>query len=69
MKLNLRIEIFKEDDQYGAIAPELNVSSFGDSPDEAKSSLEEAVELFLEECKSKGTLEEVLLEARFKDVR
>ncbi|MSQ15790.1 MAG: type II toxin-antitoxin system HicB family antitoxin [Dehalococcoidia bacterium] len=66
MQLNLRIEIFKEDDQYAAIAPELNVSSFGDSPDEAKSALAEAVELFLEECKRMGTLEDVLTEAGFK---
>ena len=66
MRLNFRIEIFKEDDQYVAIAPELNVSSFGDNPDEAKSSLAEAVGLFLEECKRMGTLEDVLTESRFK---
>lgn len=66
MQLNFRIEIFKEDDQYVAVAPELNVSSFGNNPDEAKSSLKEAVELFLEECKRMGTLEDVLTESGFK---
>lgn len=66
MQLNFRIEIFKEDDQYVAVAPELNVSSFGDTPEEAKVSLKEAVELFLEECKRMGTLEDVLTESGFK---
>ncbi len=66
MKLNFRIEIFKEDKQYVAIAPELNVSSFGSTKKEAKESLREAVELFLEECRRMGTLEDVLIEAGFK---
>lgn len=66
MKLDFRIEVFKEDDQYVALAPELNVSSFGSSQSEAKASLKEAVELFLEECRRMGTLEEVLSEAGFK---
>lgn len=66
MKLDFRIEIFKEGKQYVAIAPELNVSSFGDTPNEAKKSLKEAAELFLEECQKMGTLQEVLTEAGFK---
>lgn len=43
MKLDFRIEIFKEDGQFVAIAPELNVSSFGNTQKEAKDSLREAV--------------------------
>lgn len=66
MQLNFRIEIFKEGNQYVAVAPELNVSSFGNTKDEAKASLREAVELFLEECRRMSTLEEVLTEAGFK---
>ena len=66
MQLDFRIEIFKEGNQYVALAPELNVSSFGSSKDDAKTSLREAVELFLEECKRMGTLEDVLTEAGFK---
>ena len=66
MKLNFRIEIFKEGRQFVAVAPELNVSSFADTSEEAKSALREAVELFLEECKRMGTLDEVLSEAGFK---
>lgn len=66
MQFDFRIEIFKEDGQYVGVAPELNVSSFGDTKEEAKQSLKEAVELFLEECQRMGTLEEVLTEAGFK---
>lgn len=66
MQLNFRIEIFREDNQYVAVAPELNVSSFGETEKEARSSLKEAVELFLEECKRMGSLEDVLAEAGFK---
>ena len=66
MKLDFRIEIFKEGKLYVSVAPELNVSSFGSTQKEAKVSLKEAVELFLEECKSMGTLDDVLIEAGFK---
>ena len=66
MKLDFRIEIFKESKLYVSVAPELNVSSFGSTQKEAKASLKEAVELFLEECKSMGTLDDVLIEAGFK---
>jgi predicted RNase H-like HicB family nuclease len=58
--VNLRAEFFKEENVYVALCPELNVSSFGDSLEEAKRSLTEAVEAFLEECERMGTLEDVL---------
>ena len=60
-----RAEFFREDDLYVGLAPELDVSSFGESLDEAKISLKEAVEAFLEECEEMGTLDEVLQEAGF----
>jgi predicted RNase H-like HicB family nuclease len=55
MNLSIRVEIFKEDDVYVALSPELNVSSFGETIDEAKESIKEAVEGFLEECREMGT--------------
>jgi predicted RNase H-like HicB family nuclease len=60
-----RAEIFKEDDLYVAVCPELNVSSFGENIEKARRSLQEAVEAFLEECERMGTLEEVLEESGF----
>jgi predicted RNase H-like HicB family nuclease len=65
MNLSIRVEIFKEDDVYVALSPELNVSSFGETIDEAKESIKEAIEGFLEECREMGTLDEVLEESGF----
>ena len=40
--------IYREDDGYVALCPELDVASQGDSVEEASANLREAVELFLE---------------------
>ena len=64
-KISLRIKIFKEDDVYVALSPELNVSSFGDTIEDARKSVKEAVEAFIDECERMGTLEEVLEESGF----
>jgi len=66
-KITFKVEVFREGNVYVAICPELNVSSFGDTVDEAKESLLKAVEAFLEECERMGTLEEVLEEAGFRE--
>ncbi len=59
-------QLFEEDGQIVAISPELSVSSFGDSLDEALAALHEAVSLFLEECQRMGVLEAVLEEAGYR---
>jgi predicted RNase H-like HicB family nuclease len=64
-KVVFRIEIFKEGDTYVSLCPELNVSSFGDTIEQAKQSLIEAVEAFVETCEEMGTLSEVLEESGF----
>jgi predicted RNase H-like HicB family nuclease len=63
MNLSLKVEVFKEEDVYVALSPELNVSSFGTTVDEARKSFTEAIMIFIEECQELGTLEEVLEEA------
>lgn len=68
MKISLRIEIFKEGDVYVALSPELNVSSFGETIEDAKKSVKEAIEAFIDECERMGTLEEVLEESGFSKV-
>lgn len=40
--------IYREDEGYVALCPELDVASQGDSVEEASASLREAVELFIE---------------------
>ena len=42
--------IQKEDEIYVSLCPELDIASQGDSIEDAKSNLQEAVELFLEEA-------------------
>ncbi|WP_218148838.1 type II toxin-antitoxin system HicB family antitoxin [Thermodesulforhabdus norvegica] len=64
-KVVYRAEFFREGDLYVGVVPELDVSSYGESLDEARASLQEAVEAFLEECERMGTLEEVMEEAGF----
>ena len=66
LRVHYRAEVFKEDEVHVGLCPELNVSSFGDTPQDARDSLQEAVELFLEGCESMGTLEEVLGESGFR---
>ncbi len=61
----VRVEIFREGDLYVGLCPDLEVSSFGETITEAKDSLREALEAFLDECEAMGTLEEVLEEAGY----
>jgi len=68
MNISIRIEIFKEGDLYVALSPELNVSSFGETIEDAKNSLKEAVEAFIEGCQEMGTLEDVLEESGFSKI-
>ena len=65
MYLPLKMEIFKEGDVYVAVSPQLNVSSFGETVEDARASLREAIAAFIEECQAMGTLDEVLEEAGF----
>ena len=65
MKISIKIEIFREEDVYVAVSPELNVSSFGDTIEEAKTSAKEAIEAFIEECENMGTLKDVLEDSGF----
>jgi predicted RNase H-like HicB family nuclease len=58
-------QLFEEDGQIVAVCPELNVSSFDDTPPQAVAALKEAVTAFLEECQRMGTLTSVLEEAGY----
>jgi len=48
MKRRLTAIIEREDDAYVALCPELDIASQGDSVEEARRNLQEAVELFFE---------------------
>ena len=64
-KVIYKAEIFPEGDCFVGLCRELDVSSFGYSPEDARESLQEAVEAFLEGCEILGTLVEVLEESGF----
>jgi len=64
-KMTFRAEIFQEGNLYVGLSPELNISSFGKTIGEARHSLHEAIEAFIEECEAMGTLEDVMTEAGF----
>lgn len=58
--------IFKEGKTYVSYSPELDVSSCGDTVDQARENLKIAVRLFLEEAEKMGTLEDILIEAGYQ---
>jgi predicted RNase H-like HicB family nuclease len=51
--------VWKESEGYVSKCPELGVASCGDTFDEAVGSLREAVELYLENARELGIIEEV----------
>lgn len=57
--------IFKEGDAFVSYCPELAVASCGETLDEARRRLPEAVRLFLEESQRMGTLQDILREEGF----
>ena len=52
--------VWKERDQYVSKCPELEVASCGDTIEEALENLKEAVELYLENAKELGILDDEL---------
>ena len=57
MRYRLTAIIEREGDGYVALCPELDIASQGDTVEEARRNLEEALELFFE-CASQKELEE-----------
>jgi predicted RNase H-like HicB family nuclease len=59
--------VFQEDKTYVAYSPKLDVSSCGNTIEEARKNLKTAVRLFLDEAEKMGTLEEILVEAGYEE--
>lgn len=60
LMVNLTVNVFQDGNQWVAYNPSLDLSTCGDTIKEAQRNFAEAVNLFLEECRRKGTLEVVL---------
>lgn len=61
------IEESKLAEAYQAYCPELVVTGFGDTAEEAKEALRKEIGAYLEDCEELGILDEVLIEAGFYD--
>ena len=58
-------QLIKEGDAIVAYCPELDVSSCGATPEQARDNLRTAVRLFMEEAAKLGTLADILAEAGY----
>ena len=58
-------QLIKEGDVIVAYCPELDVSSCGATPEQARDNLRTAVRLFMEEAAKPGTLADILAEAGY----
>lgn len=60
--LHLSVLVFQEDEYYVALCPSLNLSSYGDTVNEAKLAFDEAVETYIEYGTENGTLHQDLID-------
>lgn len=60
--------VFKEGETFIAYSPKLDVSSCGNTVDEARTNLKTAIKLFLEEAAKIGTLEDILKESGYEQI-
>lgn len=68
MTMRLYAKIKREGKYFVSCCPQLDVWSQGDTEEDAKNMLAEAVSLFLVSCFERGTLDEVLSDCGFKAV-
>ena len=66
IRIDFDAVVFQEGKTYVAYSPKLDLSSCGNTIDEARNNLKKAVQLFLEEADKMGTLEEILKEAGYE---
>ena len=64
--ISFTVHLFKEGEVYVAYVPELDVSSCGDTPEEARKNIQEAAQGFLETSQEMGNLNQVLEEAGYE---
>lgn len=65
----LKIAVYRESKQFVAYCPALDISTAGDTLEEAKKNFEELVRIFIDETIKMGTLDDVLLECGWKKVK
>ena len=68
MKFRLTEEIWKEGNMYVSYCPELDISSCGESVEQAKRNLVETIHINIEETKNMGTFNQFLEECGFEQI-
>ena len=68
MKFRLTEEIWKEGNMYVSYCPEFDISSCGETVEEAKKNLLETILINIEETKMMGTFDEFLEEHGFESL-
>jgi predicted RNase H-like HicB family nuclease len=58
--------VYKDDDMYTSTCPELDISSCGDTIQEAADSLVEAISLYFNSCEELGILDRIFKERHIK---
>ena len=66
-KIVYQVEESREGKYFLAYCPELVITGFGETAEEAKSSLRKEISAYLEDCEVLGILDEVLIDAGFYD--
>jgi len=66
MPIEFDMIVFEENESLVAYCPELDISSCGNTVEQAKTMLKTAVRLFIEEADKMGTLVDILEEANYK---
>jgi len=67
MKIRLTEEIWKEGNMYVSYGPELDITSCGESIEQAKKNLKEVIYINIEESQKMGTFDKFLQEAGFHE--
>ena len=67
-KVMLTVTFYREGNKFIAYSPALNLSTCGDTQEQAKRRFEEMLGIFLEEVDKMGTLEDVFLECGWKKI-
>jgi len=67
-KVILTVAFYREANKFIAYSPSLDLSTCGNTQEQAKERFEEILRLFLEETDKMGTLEDVLLGCGWKKV-
>jgi predicted RNase H-like HicB family nuclease len=66
MDLGFTVRILRERDAFVAHVPELDVSTCGDTEEDARHNILDAVEGYLETARELGTLDDILREAGYE---